>query len=212
MNVDQIYQRRFDKTEERKILWGVLVKNYFQQFVSKKDVVLDVPCGYGEFINLIECKTKYALDINPDSKKFLKKGITFLKASSTKIPLKEKSVDKIFVSNFFEHLTREDIQKTVEEFKRILKPKGQVMVLQPNIRFAAKDYWMFFDHITAVDDRALEEIFDIVGFSLKKRVLRFVPFTSQGRLPMSKTLIRLYIAFPLAWRILGKQTFMIFEK
>jgi hypothetical protein len=28
---------------------------------------------------------------------------------------------------------------------------------------------MFFDHITAVDDRALEEIFDIVGFSLKKR-------------------------------------------
>lgn len=212
MRVDQIYQRRFDKTEERKILWGVLVKNYFQKFIGSTDIVLDVPCGYGEFINLVECKKKYALDINPDSQTYLNKDVTFLKATSTNIPLKANSVDKIFVSNFFEHLTREDIQATIEEFRRILKPKGQVLVLQPNIRFAAKDYWMFFDHITPIDDRALEEIFEISNFSLKKRILKFMPFTSQGSLPISKIMIRMYIAFPLAWKILGKQTFMIFEK
>lgn len=212
MIVDQIYRRRFSKVEERKVLWEVLVEKFFQRYIQKSDVVLDVPCGYGEFINTISCKTKYALDINPDSKKYLKKGVTFLKAKSTKIPLKDGSVDKIFVSNFFEHITRDDIQKTVVEFRRVLKKNGMVMVLQPNIRFAYKDYWMFFDHITAVDDRALEEVFNIEGFELIRRVLKFVPFTSQSRLPMSKGVVKLYLSFPFLWKIFGKQTFMAFKK
>ena len=212
MLIDKIYQRRFSKTEERRVLWDVLVRNFFQKYIKENDIVLDVPCGYGEFINTVNCKKKLALDINPDSKKYLNKNVTFLKANSTKIPLDNKSVDKVFVSNFFEHITREDIQRTIIEFNRILKKGGSVLVLQPNIRFAAKNYWMFFDHITAVDDRALEEIFTIEGFELTKRVLRFVPFTSQSKLPTTRLSVRLYLAFPIVWRILGHQTFMIFKK
>ena len=212
MIIDQIYQRRFDKTDERKILWGVLVDRFFQKYINKNDTVLDVPCGYGEFINAIKCKQKLALDINPDSKKYLNKNVKFLKSSSTKIPLARGSVDKIFVSNFFEHISHSDIQKTVVEFKRVLKKGGQVLVLQPNIRFAANDYWMFFDHITPVDDRALEEVFAINGFTLKKRILRFMPFTSQSRLPVNRMLVSIYLSLPFVWRILGKQTFLIFQK
>lgn len=211
MLIDQIYQRRFSKVNERKILWAVLVDKFFQKYIGKNDIVLDVPCGYGEFINAIVCKKKLALDINPDSKKYLNKNVNFIKATSTKIPLPNNSVDKIFVSNFFEHITHEDIQKTILEFKRILKKHGKVMILQPNIRFAYKNYWMFFDHITPIDDRALEEIFVIKGFRLTKRILRFVPFTSQGRLPMSKNLVKLYISLPIIWRVLGRQTFLVFE-
>jgi len=212
MLVDKIYQQRFSKTDERKILWDILVHDFFQKYIDINDVVVDVPCGYGEFINTIVCKKKVAVDINPDSKKYVNKDVEFIQASSTKIPLKSDSADIVFVSNFFEHITREDIQKTIIEFRRILKKGGKVMILQPNIRFANKNYWMFFDHITPVDDRALEEIFTIENFSLTKRILRFVPFTSQGKLPMSRNLIKLYLAFPLAWRLLGQQTFMVFEK
>lgn len=212
MLVDKIYRLRFSKEDERKILWGLLVRKFFQQYIKKTDTVLDVPCGYGEFINIVNCKKKIALDINPDSKKHLNMDVTFLKASSTKIPLPNASVDKVFVSNFFEHITREDIQKTIIEFRRILKKGGSVMILQPNIRFAYKNYWMFFDHITAVDDRALEEIFTIEGFRLTKRVLRFVPYTSQGLLPTKKLMISLYLSLPIVWRFFGQQTFLMFEK
>jgi ubiquinone/menaquinone biosynthesis C-methylase UbiE len=211
MLVEKIYKNRFSKIEERKILWDVLVKNYFQNFIKKNDTVVDIPCGYGEFINYIKCKKKYAVDINPDSKKFLNKDVIFFRASSTKLPLKSSTVDKIFCSNFFEHLDREDITKTISEFKRILKPKGQVLVLQPNIRFASRDYWMFFDHVTPIDDRALEEAFNLSGFAIKKRVLRFLPYTTQGNLPTSKLLVGLYIHLPFVWRFLGKQSFMIFQ-
>jgi len=212
MIVDKIYQRRFSDTEKRQVLWSILVNDFFQKLISSKDTVLDIPCGYGEFINNIVCANKYAIDINPDSKTFLNKDIKFLKASSTKIPLQNKSIDKVFVSNFFEHINHEDIEKTVLEVKRILKDGGNIMILQPNIRFASKNYWMFFDHITPIDDRALEEIFIIHGFKLKKRILKFLPFSTQSKYPIIPFLVKLYIHMPLVWKIFGQQTFMVFEK
>jgi ubiquinone/menaquinone biosynthesis C-methylase UbiE len=121
-------------------------------------------------------------------------------------------VHKVFISNFFEHLTHDDIAATVKELKRVVKKGGMVLVLQPNIRFTAKDYWMFFDHITPVDDRALEEIFTINGFRLEQRILRFLPFTTQSKVPAKPWLVKLYLRMPLIWRIMGKQTFMVFEK
>jgi ubiquinone/menaquinone biosynthesis C-methylase UbiE len=212
MIIDQVYRERFKDVGLRKELWTILTTEFFQQYVGKNDVVLDLPCGYGEFINTVVCKKKYAVDINPDAKKYVGKDVTFLLDSSTKLSLKDKSIDKIFISNFFEHLTHDDIVKTIDECKRVLKPGGQVLILQPNVRFASKNYWMFFDHITPIDDRALEEAFVALGFSLKKRILKFVPFTTQSRFPAKGALVKLYLKLPILWRLLGKQTFLIFEK
>ena len=212
MLLDQIYKRRFEDAQKRKALWDVLVTEFFQKYVDKKDTVLDLPCGYSEFINTIKCKERIAIDLNPDAKKYVGKGVKFIKASSTKLPLKANSVDKVFISNFFEHLTHDDIAGTVKELLRVVKKGGQVIVLQPNIRFAAKDYWMFFDHITAVDDRALDEIFTITGFTLRQRILRFLPFTTQSRVPAKPIFVKLYLRFPIVWRIMGKQTLLVFEK
>ncbi len=71
----------------------------------------------------------------------------------------DATVDRVFISNFFEHIPREAIVSTLTEARRVLKPDGRLLVLQPNVRYCAKDYWMFFDHITPVDDRALAEAF-----------------------------------------------------
>ncbi|MDE2589840.1 MAG: class I SAM-dependent methyltransferase, partial [Patescibacteria group bacterium] len=108
----QMYKYRFSsEIKARNILWRVLVNHFFQQYVSKKAVVLDLATGYGEFINNINAKKKFACDINPDSKKYLSKNVTFIQSSSTNIKLRTGSVDIIFVSNFFEHITRDEIVK-----------------------------------------------------------------------------------------------------
>lgn len=212
MRIDEIYQRRFKDSEPRRQMWQVLTEQFFQAYVGEDDTVLDVPCGYGEFINHVACRKKYGLDINPDARQHVGEDVEFLEASSTKIPLGPDTLDKIFVSNFFEHLTREDIEATVREFYRVLKPDGQVLVLQPNIRYAHRDYWMFFDHITPIDDRALEEVFSIIGFRLRHRVLKFLPFTAQGRLPVNPLFVSLYLRIRPLWLVLGRQTFMVLEK
>lgn len=213
MDLKKIYKTRFNDVEERKIIWKVLVTDFFQQFVKKDNIVLDVACGYGEFINQINCGKKYAIDLNPDTTKYLNKNITFYSQSSTKMKsIKNNLIDKIFVSNFFEHIKREDIVETIKEFKRTLKSGGEVLILQPNIRFCTKDYWMFFDHVTPIDDRALEEIFSSYNFRLKRRILRFLPYTTKSKLPKSPLLVKFYLKLPILWRIFGQQSFLIFKK
>ncbi len=207
-----IYRLRFSKESERNKLWKVLVDDYFHQYIRINDTVLDLASGYGEFINNINCKEKIAVDINIDSKKHCAKNVKFYLSSSTKLPLKDQSVNKIFISNFFEHLSKEDTLLTVRECYRVLKPKGQVLVLQPNIRFLVRDFWMFFDHITPIDDRALEEIFRLHELKLKKLVLKFLPFSTQSNYPSHPLLVKLYLRLPFLWWFFGKQSFFVFEK
>ncbi|WP_200821121.1 class I SAM-dependent methyltransferase [Oceanicoccus sp. KOV_DT_Chl] len=64
------YRNRFSKAEEyRKALWSVLCKQFFQHYIPANSVVLDLGCGWGEFISNIEAAKKYAIDLNPDAGK-----------------------------------------------------------------------------------------------------------------------------------------------
>ncbi|TVR12150.1 MAG: class I SAM-dependent methyltransferase, partial [Phormidium sp. GEM2.Bin31] len=66
--LQQEYQRRFVKIAQyRRRVWRVLVKSYFQAKVGKNQDILDLGCGWGEFINQVEAKRKYAMDLNPDA-------------------------------------------------------------------------------------------------------------------------------------------------
>lgn len=211
--LSQLYTHRHgQKLEGRRRMWKILCTYFFERYISPRDTVLDIACGYGEFINAVRCRKKIANDINPVSRTYLTKNITFVSGPSTKISLQSSSVDKIFISNFFEHITREDILKTIKECRRILKPGGRVLVLQPNIRFCAKDYWMFFDHITPIDDRSLTEAFTAMGFTPILDIEKFLPYTTISAYPIYPFLIQIYLCLPILWRFFGKQSFLVFEK
>lgn len=60
-----IYDERFHAhIAYRKEVWRVLVDRFFSGFVTASDSVLDLGCGYGEFINQVTCEHKYAMDLN----------------------------------------------------------------------------------------------------------------------------------------------------
>jgi ubiquinone/menaquinone biosynthesis C-methylase UbiE len=212
MNISEIYKNRFNDIDGRRKLWQILVQDFFQNFVPKRTSVFELACGYGEFINNIKCQKKYAIDINPVVKKYLNKDIIFFNETATKISIKDSQIDLIFASNFFEHITKAEIISVIKEAKRVLKPKGRFLILQPNIRFCSKDYWMFFDHITPIDDRALIEVFSGYGFKCRLDIERFLPYTTKSKLPQSDLFVRLYLRLPMLWRIFGQQSFLIFEK
>ncbi len=207
-----LYKNRFQNLKERDEIWKILVRDFFQKFINQKDIVVDVGSGFGEFINNISCSKKIAVDSDKKFKKFYKKNISFRHCPASKLTINSASVTKIFCSNLFEHLSRGDLVKSVGEMGRILRPKGQVLILQPNIRFLTKDYWRFFDHITPIDDRALVEVFSTFGFIVKQRILKFLPYTTKTSLPKHQLLIKLYLRLPFLWLFLGKQTFLVFEK
>jgi ubiquinone/menaquinone biosynthesis C-methylase UbiE len=214
MDVQSIYARRFSPDLEFRVkMWQILCSDFFQKRVDRNSRVLEIGAGYCEFINNIQSASKVAVDLNPDIKSYARPDVELVISSTSHMPaVPDHSVNIVFASNFFEHLTRDEIVATFREVYRVLTPGGQFMVLQPNIRFCAKDYWMFFDHITPIDDRAFVEGLEINGFVVVQVIDRFLPFTTKSRLPKSLFLIRLYLRLPFAWRIFGQQSFILSRK
>ncbi|MEK6808653.1 MAG: methyltransferase domain-containing protein [Nanoarchaeota archaeon] len=212
--LEKIYRRRFgNETDFRKGMYNILCKDFFQQYVPKESVVLDVAAGYCEFINNIEAKEKIALDKNTDVKKFASKEIKIIITDSTNMnSIKDESIDIAFTSNFFEHISRDDILKTLQEIHRVLKKNGKLLILQPNIRYCYRDYWMFFDHITPIDDRSLCEALELNGFEILENIPRFLPYTTKGNLPKSLLLLKIYLKLRFLHRIFGKQAFICVKK
>jgi SAM-dependent methyltransferase len=207
----ELYAQRFrDEGEQRHDVWQVLCSRFFQRWVPTDATVLDIAAGHCEFVNNIEAGRRIAVDINPDVVVKAAPGVeTFVTRSDELVGIADGSVDRVFISNFFEHVPREVILSTLVAVRRVLRADGRLLVLQPNVRYCAKDYWMFFDHITPVDDRALVEAFHATGFDVELNVPRFLPYTTKSRLPSGPRLVRLYLKVPLAWRVLGAQAFMV---
>lgn len=206
-----LYTNRFGtEGEQRQDLWQVLCSDFFQQWVPADAVVLDLAAGHCEFINNIRAGRRIAVDLNPDVTLRAAAGVeTYVQRSDELTGIADHSIDVVFISNFFEHITREVILSTLVEVRRVLKPGGRLLVLQPNVRYCARDYWQFFDHITPVDDRALSEAFAATGYDVLRSIPRFLPYTTKSRLPSGPALVRLYLRVPLAWRVLGAQAFMV---
>jgi len=209
--LDDLYRDRFDsEAAGRNALWKVLCSDFFQKWVPKDATVLDVAAGHCEFVNNIEAGRKIAIDASPGVKRLADANVeTHVCRSDEMSGIADGEVDVVFVSNFFEHIDRSAILATLVEIRRVLKPTGRLLVLQPNIRFCAKDYWMFFDHITPVDDRALDEAFGLTGFETVKCIPRFLPYTTKQRLPAAPWLVKVYLRLKPAWRLLGAQSFMV---
>jgi ubiquinone/menaquinone biosynthesis C-methylase UbiE len=211
-----IYKRRFGSKSEiefRNKMWKVLCKDFFQKYIPADAIVLEIAAGYCEFINNIKAKRKIALDLNPDIKNFAKEDVEIVQSNSTDMSrIKDSSCDIAFASNFFEHLAKGDIAKTIKETHRILKPGGTILILQPNIRFCYKDYWNFFDHITPLDDKSLSEVLEINGFTVIESRPKFLPYSTKSRLPKILFLIKLYLRVSILHNLFGKQAFICAQK
>ena len=61
-DLQKLYSTRFTGHEDyRNRIWRLLTSEFFSKWVKPTHTVLDVGCGYGEFINNIACKEKIAI-------------------------------------------------------------------------------------------------------------------------------------------------------
>src|SRR3954469_4194544 len=164
--IENLYRGRFDGDEKRKKdqLWKILCC-YLQRWIPEQGTVLDVGAGYCEFINNIRAGKKLAVDFNPDAADHAGAGVDFRQSRADAMPfLEPDSVDTVFMSNFLEHLSdKHEVLQVLREAHRILRPGGRLIVLQPNVRQAYREYWDFFDHHVALSDRSLVEAVQLAG-------------------------------------------------
>lgn len=209
------YRIRFAGTEQyRNAVWMILCEKYFKRFVSPEASVLDLGCGWGEFINNIEASKKFAMDLNSDAGLRLSKDTVFLHQDcSQEWTIESECLDVVFTSNFLEHLPdKKCIERAIAEAYRCLKPGGLIICLGPNIKYVHGAYWDFWDHVIPLTDLSLSEVLKLKGFEIQLRVSRFLPYSmSTGSTP-PLFLLKLFLKLHGLCPLFGKQFLVVGRK
>lgn len=209
---DPYYKSRYVPNPDRKIVWKEIV-NFLKPYFEKADTVLDLGAGYCDFINNVEVKNRFAVDVSSEFEKFASDGVKIFRSTSANISIESGSVDVVFSSNLLEHLDDDQLKKTMEEIIRILKNGGLFITMQPNYRYSYKTYFDDPTHKKVFSHVALESFLIANGFKIIKKIPKFLPFSLKSRpsvIPLFSWLVRLYIYSP--WKPFAGQMLFIAKK
>ncbi|MEA3049496.1 MAG: hypothetical protein QOG84_1332 [Sphingomonadales bacterium] len=188
----------------RETVWKALWRYHFRHVVPADGCVLDLGCGYGDFINQVEAKRRIALDSWEGFPAHLGPGIEPIVGSVTDLgAIDEASVDFAFASNLFEHLSQADFAAALAALRPKMTARGSLAILQPNWRHAFREYFDDYTHVSVYSHISLVDFLEANGWEVMEVRPRFLPLTVKSRLPVWPPLIGAYLKSPV--KPLGKQ-------
>lgn len=142
MDYDKKYLNLYDKAKAKKIDKGLIREERFEiisKFIKKykkTGSILDYGAGDGHLRDFVDDNYKYYyLDISKNHFNNLKKNDVVLEFNSDfKIPLKNKTMDVIVLSEVIEHLPNPGL--VLSDIKKVLKDDGLLIITTPNIFYS----------------------------------------------------------------------------
>jgi ubiquinone/menaquinone biosynthesis C-methylase UbiE len=197
---DPYYKSRYVWNNDRSVVWKEIVR-FLEKYISINDSVLDIGAGYCDFINNVKSKKRIALDYSPELTKYAKEGIETVQSGVTDMSrIQSGTIDVVFGSNIFEHLSDDELSKTMSEVSRVLKKGGRLILMQPNYRLSYKTYFDDPTHKKVFSDVSLKAFLVSHDMDVELEMPRFLPFSLKSRpsiIPVFPLLIRTYINSPL---------------
>src|SRR6266446_1262461 len=145
----EYFQTRLAYDLRREVLWRVLYRYYFSLLIADTDCVLELGAGYGHFINQVRTKKAIAVDSWEGFTDYLRPGIEARVGDVTDLSfLASSSIDFVFASNLFEHLSQNEFASVLRQLKRVLASDGTLNLLQPNYYYASREYFDDYTHRT----------------------------------------------------------------
>ena len=198
------HDSRLSHDIRRDTVWQALWRFYFRKIVPADGCVLDMGCGYGEFINNVTARRRIGLDMWEGIRGHLAPGVEPLVGSVTDLGgIEDDSVDFAFASNLFEHISQDALVAVLAQLRAKLTKRGTLTMLQPNYRYAYREYFDDYTHVAIYSHISLADLLVANGWEVIDVKPRFLPLTVKSRLPVSQWLIRLYLALP--FKPMGKQ-------
>jgi SAM-dependent methyltransferase len=204
------FATRFTFHPRRQAVWREITA-YIERDLPDRTSLLELGCGYGDFINQVHVQRKLALDQNEGVRARLAPDVHFVCGDCTNLGfLAPASVATVMASNLLEHLDRDQLERLMAEITRVLRPGGRLILLQPNYRLCAARYFDDYTHVSVFSDASLCGFLTAHAFTIVRCVAGLLPFSMGGRLPKHPLLVRLYLRSPV--RPLAAQMYVVAQK
>ncbi len=183
--------------ERRAHVWRHVAR-YLERFVDPARPVLDLGCGYGDFLRHVRATRRVGLDMNPSFAPFIPPGVEFRVGDAGELTsFDDAEFGTVFASNVLEHLERDDIPAVLAQVRRVLAGGGRLILVQPNFRLQPRRYFDDYTHRTIFTDVSLADLVAVNGFDIEHSEPRFLPLTMRSRIAWGHRLTPLYLRSPL---------------
>ena len=177
-------KKYYEKMKKATKIWA----DKFGNMLSGREVVLDLGCSTGHFIDLIKDKTKkiYGHDLN-------KKEVEFCR-DTLKLDVSDEALIERFKPGSFDYITMiyvlEHIAKPKEflgSLKNLLKPGGKLVILVPNEQDALvnfydipefRSFYYCIEHLFYYSPKTIKLLFDEVGLFGNIETIQEYPLTN----------------------------------
>ncbi len=210
--IDGYHESRFAYDKNRSVLWQTLCDAYFNKLIPESASVLELGAGYCDFINNISADKKFAIDLWPGIEKYAQEPVQTKVGDIADIDsfVEPASLDFIFASNIFEHISQDHLSQCLKIIHEKLKAGGTLNILQPNYKYAYREYFDDYTHVAIYSDVSMSDFLEANQFEVFETHPRFLPLSIKSRLPVSPFLIKTYLKLPFS--PLGKQMFIRAKK
>lgn len=207
---DGYWSAHFAYDPARAAVWKELAAE-IQKDIPPSSRLLDIGAGYCYFVNHVQARERHALDLDERIKNYAEPGVQTHVGACTQLDMFEDgSLDVVFASNIFEHLTRDEFEQTIGEVRRVLSPGGRIVIMQPNYRLCSKEYFDDYTHRTVFTDWSLSHWLQARGFRILRMRPRFIPGDFRSSKPKWPWMVRLYLKLP--YRPFAQQMYCVAER
>jgi len=190
---EQYFKIRLANNDERNSVWKEIV-DYLLPYL--KGDILDIGCGHGNFLMYAPGNNNVGMDLELSEK--FPKDIAFVWNDAVRH--REEFNDKfdtVLISNFLEHLSSADVRRVLRNAKDYLRKGGRLIIIQPNYKYAYREYWDDYTHRTAFTHVSMKELLQSLGYAIERVTPKFLPYSINSRIPVNRNLIRAYLYSPI---------------
>lgn len=197
----EYFNTRFQYDPRRLVVWSAVTRYIQKKYISKKDRVMDLGAAYCDFINHVEASERHALDVFQRLEEFAADDVTTHVRSCTDMsPIPDGHLDVIFASNLLEHLTHEELLATIAEVRRVLRPDGRLILLQPNFKYCYRTYFDDYTHLQVFTHMGIWDLLEMAGLEVEQMHAKFLPVNMKStlrlQLPFLGFLVSAYLHSP----------------
>lgn len=206
----EYFRTRYSPDPRRTAVWREVAR-HLQRYIPEAGKLLEIGAGYCDFINAAVAAEKHALDLNPETREYASPDVKVHVQDAREMDLPPDTFDVVFASNVLEHFDDADLLKVMGGVTRVLKRGGKLLLVQPNFRYATREYFDDFTHKKIFSHVSLQDFLVSRGFRILDCRARFLPLSFKSvSLPAPRWLVRLYLNSP--WKPFAGQMMVAAEK